>query len=128
MSSSVSRIPEAPSRERIRTFFLAFRAFLASSGFFARTQFGYSFVNCWVNAICLRMEFLMERVRGRGRDYERYMTFEYLDGINGAFEEFIKGYRRAPVTTLDAEELYRLTPEETIEVIEHELLATRPMI
>ena len=73
-------------------------------------------------------DFLMDRVRGRGRDYERYMTFEYLDGINGAFKEFIKGYRRAPVTTLDAEELYRQAPEETMEVIEHKLLASRPKV
>jgi deoxyadenosine/deoxycytidine kinase len=73
-------------------------------------------------------EYLMERVRGRGRDYERYMTFEYLDGINAAFKEFIKGYRRAPVTILDAEELYRQSPEETVEVIESKLLANRPMI
>ena len=34
-------------------------------------------------------EYLMDRVRGRGRDYERYMTFEYLDGINSAFKRFI---------------------------------------
>lgn len=71
-------------------------------------------------------EFLMERVRGRGRDYERYMTFEYLDGINSTFKEFIKRYRRAPVTILDAEELYRQSPEETVEVIESKLLAGRP--
>jgi deoxyadenosine/deoxycytidine kinase len=70
-------------------------------------------------------EFLMDRVRGRGRDYERYMTFEYLDGINAAFKEFIKGYRRAPVTILDSEELYRQSPEETIEVIESKLLNPR---
>ncbi|HKT21253.1 MAG TPA: deoxynucleoside kinase [Nitrososphaerales archaeon] len=68
-------------------------------------------------------EYLMERVRGRGRDYERYMTFEYLDGINTAFKEFIKGYRRAPVTVLDAEELYHLSPSESMEVIESKLLA-----
>jgi deoxyadenosine/deoxycytidine kinase len=67
-------------------------------------------------------EYLMERVRGRGRDYERYMTFEYLDGINSAFKEFMKKYRRAPVTTLDAEELYRESPAETVEVIESKLL------
>ena len=70
-------------------------------------------------------EFLMERVRGRGRDYERYMTFEYLDGINAAFKKFIKGYRRAPVTVLDAEELYSLSPEESVEVIEPKLLVAR---
>ncbi|HKT21300.1 MAG TPA: deoxynucleoside kinase, partial [Nitrososphaerales archaeon] len=67
-------------------------------------------------------EYLMERVRGRGRDYERYMTFEYLDGINTAFKEFMKGYRRAPVTALDAEELFRKSPAETVEVIESKLL------
>jgi deoxyadenosine/deoxycytidine kinase len=67
-------------------------------------------------------EYLMDRVRGRGRDYERYMTFEYLDGINSAFKKFIKGYRRAPVTVLDAEELYHQSPKETVEVIESKLL------
>ena len=70
-------------------------------------------------------EFLLARVRERGRDYERYMTFEYLDGINSAFKEFIKKYRRAHVTTLDAEELYRQSPGETIEVIESRLLPSR---
>ena len=72
-----------------------------------------------------RTEYLMDRVRGRGRDYERYMTFEYLDGVNSAFKEFIKGYRRAPVTVLDAEALYHTSPEETVEVIESKLLAPR---
>ncbi len=72
--------------------------------------------------------FLMDRVRERGRDYERYMTFEYLDGINEAFKKFIKGYRRAPVTILDAEELYHLSFEESMKVIESKLLVSRPAI
>jgi deoxyadenosine/deoxycytidine kinase len=71
-------------------------------------------------------EFLMDRVRERGRDYERYMTFEYLDGINAKFKEFIKGYRRAPVTILDAEELYLQSPRESMETIESKLLIGRP--
>lgn len=70
-------------------------------------------------------EYLMERVRGRGRDYERYMTFEYLDGVNRAFKEFIKGYRRAPVTILDAEELYRMAPEQTVKAIVSRFLPSR---
>ena len=70
-------------------------------------------------------EFLMERVRGRGRDYERYMTFEYLDGVNRSFKEFIKGYRRAPVTTLDSESLYYMTPEDAVKTIESSFLANR---
>jgi deoxyadenosine/deoxycytidine kinase len=70
-------------------------------------------------------EYLMDRVRGRGRDYERYMTFEYLDGINTAFKKFIKEYRRAPVTVLDAEELFRQSPRETVDLIECKLLQTR---
>jgi len=72
-----------------------------------------------------RTDFLLARVRERGRDYERYMTFEYLDGINSAFKKFIKKYRRAPVTTMDAEELYRRSPRETIEVLESRLLPGR---
>ena len=68
--------------------------------------------------------FLMDRVRERGRDYEWYMTFEYLDGINAAFKVFIKGYRRAPVTILDAEELYGLSFRESMEAIESKILAS----
>ena len=70
-------------------------------------------------------EYLMERVRGRGRDDERYMTFEFLVGMNTAFKKFIEGYRRAPVTVLDAEDLYRKSPLETMEVIESKLLSNR---
>jgi len=72
--------------------------------------------------------FLMDRVRERGRDYERYMTFEYLDGINTAFKAFIKGYRRAPVTVLDAEALYRLSFKESMEAIESKLLVSRSVV
>jgi deoxyguanosine kinase len=72
--------------------------------------------------------FLMDRVRERGRDYERYMTFEYLDGINEAFKAFIKGYRRAPVTILDAEELYHLSFRESMKVIESKLLVNRSTV
>ncbi len=68
--------------------------------------------------------FLMDRVRGRGRDYERYMTFEYLDGINTAFKRFIKMYRRAPVTILDAEELYQKSYEESMELIGSKLMTS----
>jgi deoxyadenosine/deoxycytidine kinase len=69
--------------------------------------------------------FLMDRVRGRGRDYERYMTFEYLDGINDAFKKFIKGYRRAPVTILDAEDLFHKSYEESMAAIESKSLMSR---
>jgi deoxyadenosine/deoxycytidine kinase len=72
--------------------------------------------------------FLMDRVRERGREYERYMTFDYLDGINTAFKEFIKGYRRAPVTTLDAEGLYHMSFEESMKAIESKLMVSRPVV
>jgi deoxyadenosine/deoxycytidine kinase len=72
--------------------------------------------------------FLMDRVRERGREYERYMTFDYLDGINAAFKEFIRGYRRAPVTTLDAEGLYRMSFEESMKAIESKLMVSRPVV
>ena len=67
-------------------------------------------------------QYLMDRVRERGRDYERYMTYEYLDGINSAFKDFINDYRRAPVTILDAEALYHQSPRATMAVIESKLL------
>lgn len=56
-------------------------------------------------------EFLMERVKGRGREYEKPITFEYIDGVNAAFKSFIGEYRRAPVSVLDAEKLYGMGVE-----------------
>jgi deoxyadenosine/deoxycytidine kinase len=63
-------------------------------------------------------EFLMKRVRNRRRHYEGRMTFEYLDGVNKAFTKFIAGYKRAPVTQLDAEELDHKPPMELVRRLE----------
>ena len=63
-------------------------------------------------------EFLMKRVRRRGRHYEGRMTFEYLDGVNRAFTWFIAGYRRAPVARLDAEELDHKPRAELVRRVE----------
>jgi len=63
-------------------------------------------------------EFLMKRVRNRGRDYESKMTFEYLDGVNRAFTRFIEGYKRAPVTRLDPEEMDHKPRAELLKLLE----------
>ena len=70
-------------------------------------------------------EFLMKRVRNRRRHYEGRMTFEYLDGVNRAFTKFIAGYRRAPVTRLDAEELDHKPPSELVKRLEPFLASGR---
>ncbi|MDG6989648.1 MAG: deoxynucleoside kinase [Nitrososphaerota archaeon] len=63
-------------------------------------------------------EFLMDRVKWRGRKYEMPITFEYLDGVNTAFKEFIKTYRRAPTITVDAEKLYAMGAEHAAKVLD----------
>jgi len=72
--------------------------------------------------LCASTEFLMERVRNRGVHYEGKMTFEYLDGVNRAFTRFIAGYRRAPVTRLDVEELDHKSRAELLKLLEPSLI------
>jgi len=52
-------------------------------------------------------DFLIRRIRARGRIYEKPISFEYLDRINRAYEKFMKNYRGAPVVRLDATKLER---------------------
>ncbi|MDG6918358.1 MAG: deoxynucleoside kinase [Nitrososphaerota archaeon] len=59
-----------------------------------------------VVALDASTEFLMERLKSRGREYEKSVTFEYLDGVNRAFKAFMEKYRRAPVVVMDAKGLY----------------------
>ena len=52
-----------------------------------------------------RTEVLMERIKKRGRKYEKGLSWEYLDAINQAFNEFFFHYSDCPLLVVDASEI-----------------------
>lgn len=62
-------------------------------------------------------DFLLNRVRQRGRDYEKSITFEYLDEVNRAYKSFMKnGYDKSEIVTLDATKLAKSPSHAVSEV------------
>ena len=48
---------------------------------------------------------LMKRIERRGRDYERTITPEYLQGLNNLYEQWIDNFTLCPVLSVPADEL-----------------------
>ena len=48
---------------------------------------------------------LMDRISSRGRDYERSITPEYLQGLNELYEAWISNFVLCPILTIPADEL-----------------------
>jgi deoxyadenosine/deoxycytidine kinase len=48
---------------------------------------------------------LLERIRHRGRDYERKITPQYLAQLNALYEDWISGFGLCPVLTVPADDL-----------------------
>lgn len=49
-----------------------------------------------------KTEVLMERIKKRGRAYEKSISFKYLDEINRAFNEFFFHYSDSPLLVVNA--------------------------
>jgi len=48
---------------------------------------------------------LLDRIKQRGRDYERQITPEYLEQLNQLYEEWIARFHLCPVLTVPADDL-----------------------
>lgn len=48
---------------------------------------------------------LLERIRHRGREYERHITHEYLQQLNQLYEDWITRFSLCPVLTVPADDL-----------------------
>lgn len=52
-----------------------------------------------------RTDVLMDRIRKRGRKYERNLGVKYLEEINRSFNEFFFNYNEAPLLVVNASEI-----------------------
>ena len=55
--------------------------------------------------IAARAEVLAERLRKRKRDFERYISFEYLERMAAAYRDFFFYYDEAPLLVVDSSEI-----------------------
>lgn len=63
-------------------------------------------------------EFLLERIRSRGRGFEQGISLEYLRGLHQAYEDWIaRAAASLPILTLDAEECDLYCPEDVERVL-----------
>lgn len=64
-------------------------------------------------------EFLLERIRSRGRGFEQGITLDYLRGLHEAYEDWIdRASTKLTILTLDAEACDLYCPEDMAQVIE----------
>ncbi len=65
-----------------------------------------------------RIEVLAERLRKRNRDFERYVSYEYLDRVSAAFRDFFFYYDDAPLLVVDTSDIdFVANPEDLAELI-----------
>ncbi|HEY6419352.1 MAG TPA: deoxynucleoside kinase [Candidatus Binataceae bacterium] len=65
-----------------------------------------------------RIEVLAERLRKRNRDFERYVSYEYLDRVSAAFRDFFFYYDEAPLLIVDTSDIdFVANPEDLADLI-----------
>jgi deoxyguanosine kinase len=68
-----------------------------------------------------KTEVLMERIRGRNKDYEKPISFKYLDEINQAFNDFFFHYSDSPILVVNASNIDFVNIPEDFEDLVNEI-------
>jgi len=67
-----------------------------------------------------RTEVLVQRIKKRGRDYERSIGFRYLNRINQAFNDFFFHYSDSPLLVVDASRIdFVNVPGDFRDLVDH---------
>ncbi|RLB24288.1 MAG: deoxynucleoside kinase [Deltaproteobacteria bacterium] len=72
-----------------------------------------------------RTEVLMERIKKRGKKYEKGLAWEYLDAINQAFNEFFFHYSDSPLLVVNASDIDFVNIPEDLDDLVREIMAIR---
>jgi deoxyguanosine kinase len=68
-----------------------------------------------------KTEVLMERIRKRNKDYEKPISFKYLDEINQAFNDFFFHYSDSPILVVNASNIDFVNIPEDFEDLVNEI-------
>ncbi len=64
------------------------------------------------------IEVLAERLRKRNRDFERYISYEYLERVSAAYRDFFFYYDEAPLLVVDTSEIdFVANPEDLADLV-----------
>ncbi len=64
------------------------------------------------------IEVLAERLRKRNRDFERYISFEYLERVSAAYRDFFFYYDEAPLLVVDSSEIdFVANPDDLADLV-----------
>jgi deoxyguanosine kinase len=72
-----------------------------------------------------KTEVLMERIKWRDKDYERPISFKYLDEINQAFNDFFFHYSDSPILVVNASNIDFVNIPEDFEDLVNEIKRAR---
>lgn len=64
---------------------------------------------------------LMENIRERDREYERYITREYLQELSEAYNHFIYRYNKSPLIVINATDIDFVNNENHLDYIEEQI-------
>src|SRR6266851_7520942 len=68
--------------------------------------------------IAARAEVLATRLRKRNRNFERYISYEYLERVSSAFRDFFFYYEETPLLVVDSSDIDFITnPEDLSDLI-----------
>lgn len=69
-----------------------------------------------------RTQVLMERIRWRGRSFEREIGAEYIESLNGAYNYFFHHYRDTPLLVVNTNDLDFVNAPRDFELLYEQLL------
>ncbi len=72
-----------------------------------------------------RTEVLHERIKKRGRKYEKGISMEYLEQVNQAFNEFFFHYSQSPLLVVNASDIDFVHVPEDLDDLIREMAAVR---
>jgi len=68
--------------------------------------------------VAARAEVLAERLRKRRRDFERFISFDYLERVSSAYRDFFFYYEETPLLVVDSSEIdFVSNPEDLADLI-----------
>jgi len=62
-------------------------------------------------------DLIFDRIRKRGRDFERNIEFTYVDTINSAYDKFFEGYKEAKVKVINVEDIDGVSDDELARIV-----------
>ena len=70
------------------------------------------------------VEILIQRIRKRGRGYERLIETAYLEQLNEAYAKFFYDYEDAPCLIVNASDIDFINNEQDYQQLLHEIINT----